>query len=248
MTGTPFSHCFTTSGGVFASWCSARRTEFFMPDGEERSFMHLLVRTENDPTGLVAALRTEIGAVDTMLPVDRVDMIEGLISNTLGEERYRALLIGIFAFAAGIGWSLRCRLAVRRPTDARNGNPHRSRSTPRPHCRDGSRSGDRHDRRLHRYGSGWRDAGDAAPRHGLVGRRTTGCADLRRCGRLRYARRSACQLHPRAPGDTRRSDDRAAARIAPRNWTIEIRGRRFETLVACNSAIGTSVRPNGGGF
>ena len=29
-----------------------------------------------------------------------VDMIEGLISNTLAEERYRALLIGIFAAAA----------------------------------------------------------------------------------------------------------------------------------------------------
>ena len=38
--------------------------------------------------------------VDALLPLDRVDMIEGLISNTLAEERYRALLIGIFAAAA----------------------------------------------------------------------------------------------------------------------------------------------------
>ena len=76
------------------------RTTFFMPNGRERPFMQLLIRTRDDPLALATPVRREIWDIDPRLPLDRVVRMDRLISNTLAGERYRALLIGIFAMAA----------------------------------------------------------------------------------------------------------------------------------------------------
>ena len=76
------------------------RTTFFMPNARERAFMQLLVRTEGDPLSSVVNVRRQIWDVDPRLPLDRIVTMSGLISNTLAEERYRALIIGVFAIVA----------------------------------------------------------------------------------------------------------------------------------------------------
>ena len=76
------------------------RTTFFMPDGRMRPYMQLLIRTQDDPLAFATSVRREVWSVDPRLPLDRVVQMDRLISDTLSGERYRALLIGIFAMAA----------------------------------------------------------------------------------------------------------------------------------------------------
>jgi len=60
----------------------------------------LLIRTAGDPAQLAAAIRHEIQSVDKDLPIERMETMENLIAATYTNERYRTILINVFALAA----------------------------------------------------------------------------------------------------------------------------------------------------
>jgi putative ABC transport system permease protein len=62
--------------------------------------MTLLVRTEMDPTTLVAAIRGEIGELDPMLPVADVQTLTQHLSRSVAPQRFNTLLLALFAAVA----------------------------------------------------------------------------------------------------------------------------------------------------
>jgi predicted permease len=60
----------------------------------------LVIRTEDDPTGLISAVRNEVAAVDANLPVVAVKTMSQQIASTLWQQRMAAGLIGIFGILA----------------------------------------------------------------------------------------------------------------------------------------------------
>ncbi len=62
------------------------------------SNMNLVVRTRSDrPTSLLPAIRTRIRALDSELPIDRVETMEQRVSDSVAEPRFHALALGLFA-------------------------------------------------------------------------------------------------------------------------------------------------------
>jgi len=64
------------------------------------SDMTLVIRTAVDPTGLTAAVRQEIRAVDAGLPVYQIATMRQLISSSVAQRRFTLLLVGVFALVA----------------------------------------------------------------------------------------------------------------------------------------------------
>jgi putative ABC transport system permease protein len=62
--------------------------------------MYLVVRTEVEPTSLVPAIRREVNAVDRDLALADIRTMDALVSESLGQSRYRVVLLGIFASVA----------------------------------------------------------------------------------------------------------------------------------------------------
>jgi putative ABC transport system permease protein len=62
--------------------------------------MTLLVRTEMDPSTLVAAVRGEIGELDPMLPVADVQTLAQHLSRSVAPQRFNTLLLALFAAVA----------------------------------------------------------------------------------------------------------------------------------------------------
>jgi putative ABC transport system permease protein len=62
--------------------------------------MTLLVRTEMDPSTLVAAVRGEIGELDPMLPVADVQTLTQHLSRSVAPQRFNTLLLALFAVVA----------------------------------------------------------------------------------------------------------------------------------------------------
>lgn len=67
----------------------------------------LLIRTNSNPTNLIAAVRQEIASIDSKVPVYEVRMLNEYFSETVAQPRFNSLLSGIFAALAllltGIG-------------------------------------------------------------------------------------------------------------------------------------------------
>lgn len=66
------------------------------PEGE----MHLALRSSLDPGSLIAAVRREVQALDSGLPLAGVKTGGQLLAASVGRPRFQTLLIGIFALAA----------------------------------------------------------------------------------------------------------------------------------------------------
>ena len=62
--------------------------------------MTLLVRTEMDPSTLVAAVRGEIGELDPLLPVTDVQTLTQHLSRSVAPQRFNTLLLALFAAVA----------------------------------------------------------------------------------------------------------------------------------------------------
>jgi putative ABC transport system permease protein len=58
----------------------------------------LLVRTAGDPTSMAGAVRQAIWSVDPLQPVDRVGSLDRLLIASVSDERFRTVLVAIFAF------------------------------------------------------------------------------------------------------------------------------------------------------
>jgi len=68
-----------------------------MSDGTDFS---VLIRTSQMPDGIAPALRARIRSINEAIAVNRIDQMKTLIRSSFAEERYRTLLIGVFAVSA----------------------------------------------------------------------------------------------------------------------------------------------------
>lgn len=62
--------------------------------------MYLAIRTATEPSSLAAAIRGQIQAIDKEQPVTEVATMEMLLSDSLSQTRFSALLLAIFAVTA----------------------------------------------------------------------------------------------------------------------------------------------------
>jgi putative ABC transport system permease protein len=64
------------------------------------SFMSLVVRTSAEPTGLSAAIRSEVLSIDKEQPVSSIKPLTDLVSASMAQQRFAMLLLGVFAAVA----------------------------------------------------------------------------------------------------------------------------------------------------
>jgi putative ABC transport system permease protein len=62
--------------------------------------MTLVVRSQNDPTELTAAVRREVAAVDKDQPLSEITTMDHLFAKTVAPQRFNMLLVGLFAALA----------------------------------------------------------------------------------------------------------------------------------------------------
>ena len=62
--------------------------------------MNLVVRAAGDPMILASAIKSEVQALDKDLPLFNIRTMETVVSDTVAQPRFRALLLGIFAAVA----------------------------------------------------------------------------------------------------------------------------------------------------
>jgi putative ABC transport system permease protein len=62
--------------------------------------MNLLVRTANDPHGLISAVRGQISAIDADQPVTGIQTVNELMEGSLAQPRFMMLLLGVFSAMA----------------------------------------------------------------------------------------------------------------------------------------------------
>jgi putative ABC transport system permease protein len=73
----------------------------YMPQTQVYRYgMTVLIRTREDALGAVAALRREVAALDKDLPVGEVRTMEEVVSASMAQTRFSALLSGLFAAVA----------------------------------------------------------------------------------------------------------------------------------------------------
>jgi putative ABC transport system permease protein len=78
------------------------RPMFFLPLRQRGGLtaMRLMIQTAGDPLQLVGAVREAAWAVDKNIPVSGVESMEGRVSASLAQPRFRMLLVGVFAMTA----------------------------------------------------------------------------------------------------------------------------------------------------
>lgn len=62
--------------------------------------MDLVVKTSDEPTRLIAAIRREVQAVDKDQPLGNVSTLEALVAQSVAPRRFSLLLLGVFASVA----------------------------------------------------------------------------------------------------------------------------------------------------
>jgi putative ABC transport system permease protein len=62
--------------------------------------MNLIIRSTQDPTQLVSAVRSEVRALDPLLPVSNVKTVDQMIDERISPKRLMAYIFGIFALCA----------------------------------------------------------------------------------------------------------------------------------------------------
>lgn len=72
-------------------WCSLQAP---------RSAMSMVVRNASEPTALTSAVRAEVQALDSNLPIHNVKTMETVIAESVADRRLNMLLLGIFAGVA----------------------------------------------------------------------------------------------------------------------------------------------------
>ena len=81
-----------------------QKLEFYVPYAQERrSFMaprDLVVRTKSDPALIAAAVRRAVWSVDKDQPVSNVRTLHQVFSAAISQERFQALMLGLFAALA----------------------------------------------------------------------------------------------------------------------------------------------------
>jgi putative ABC transport system permease protein len=77
------------------------RPVFYVPlRQKDTAFLNLVVRTATDPAALLPTLRARIQAADKFTAITRVRTLEELVSNSVAQPRFYALLLALFAAIA----------------------------------------------------------------------------------------------------------------------------------------------------
>ena len=77
------------------------KPEFYLPHTlYPEASMTLVARTASDPAGLTSAIRKEVAALDSDLPVYNARTMEEVISDSVAPQRLSTLLLGLFAALA----------------------------------------------------------------------------------------------------------------------------------------------------
>ena len=63
-------------------------------------FMTLIVRSTSDPVSLVPAIRSQVLALDSELPLQRVTTLDRMIANSIRQQRFTSLVLSVFAAVA----------------------------------------------------------------------------------------------------------------------------------------------------
>ena len=85
--------------GLDAEW----KPELYLPYAQlpyPNRVMTLVVRTVGDPMSLTAAVRNAVSETDSGLPLYRIETLEQVVDASVGEPRFRAMLLGAFAIVA----------------------------------------------------------------------------------------------------------------------------------------------------
>jgi putative ABC transport system permease protein len=87
------------NGGLIAEDDSSMYTPFTQESLNIRT-MILVARTEADPASFVPAIRREVNSIDPDLALADIRTMDQVVSRSLGQSRYRGVLLGIFAMVA----------------------------------------------------------------------------------------------------------------------------------------------------
>lgn len=87
------------NGGLSAEDDSAMYCPFVQESFNIR-MMTLVVRMEGDPASFISTVRREVNSIDPDLALADIKMMDQLMSESLGQSRYRGVLLGIFAIVA----------------------------------------------------------------------------------------------------------------------------------------------------
>ena len=60
----------------------------------------VVVRTAVDPTAVVTGIRTALAGIDKGLPLDQIETMDQLVSASVGQPRFRTILLGAFSMLA----------------------------------------------------------------------------------------------------------------------------------------------------
>jgi putative ABC transport system permease protein len=69
-----------------------------IPSAERRPT--IVVRTAIDPAAAMSALRSAVSGIDRALPLDQVETMEQLVSDSVGQPRFRTILLAAFSILA----------------------------------------------------------------------------------------------------------------------------------------------------
>jgi len=80
---------------------------FAQSDEAWRRWMTLAIRTRSAPAGLVEAVKKQLWSVDHQIPVSEVQSMDDLMADSMAQQRFNMLLLGLFAalalVLAGVG-------------------------------------------------------------------------------------------------------------------------------------------------
>ena len=68
--------------------------------GARRNRMTMVVRTSVDPNSVVPAIRSKVFQLDTELPLQSVRTLDRVIANSIGQQRFTAVVLSVFAAVA----------------------------------------------------------------------------------------------------------------------------------------------------
>jgi putative ABC transport system permease protein len=83
-------------------WASAPKPEMYLPHAQAASprSMTLVMRAASDPSELAPEVRREVWALDKDLPVSQIISMDDVVADSVGQQRFNTLLIGVFAASA----------------------------------------------------------------------------------------------------------------------------------------------------
>jgi putative ABC transport system permease protein len=72
--------------------------EYYVPHAQiPLDAMTLVVKSDNDPRGLIGAIQNEVRALDKDLPVFNIKMLDDYVASSVAQPRFNTLLLAIFA-------------------------------------------------------------------------------------------------------------------------------------------------------